>query len=643
MTGEWHFIRLGKTSVLPKTIGIRYPVWSSYGPAVLKGITSFSERHEPWRIVTENDSYGEMEAVKIDRDWEGDGVVLFRATEEELEVFRRKGIAVVVTSSEGPGGVFPRVIPDNHEIGRLAAEHLISCGLPHYGFIGRGETLYLEPEHASGTRRYTRERLGGFKRTLARVSKRPILKYLTGKPLWEAGTWREVEDEVAEFMMQLPLPCGLFAADDALAAVAMRVAAKCGIRVPEDCAIIGYGNDSAYCFSSVPSLSTIVHPAEAIGLLAAQRLAEQMSGKGVGARIDRIRPVVEDIVARGSSDTLGIADPEIKKLVSFIRLNAPNDTVRVSELTSMTDLSLTTIKARFSEFLGHSPKEEIQRVRLQHLKSLLRESRLPLPEIVDRMRFSSGQDLSRFFLRATGQSPTDYRAGGGAPVAEGNAGETGWGVVFDLDGTLIDTEMIYYEAYRRALEAQGLHLAPEEHEKEFTGACNAEIERRLARILPDTFDQGRFHQEWRGHFGMMLTESPPVPLEGVIDSLEALTERGIPVGVASSSDLSHIELSLEKAGLRGYFSRIAAGDEVACGKPDPEVYLLCCERMGIDPLRSHAVEDSTRGVQAGVAAGLHVFLLTGGKPEVPPEKDQVRLISSIADVSWSDLGPRAEV
>ncbi|RYD31041.1 MAG: hypothetical protein EOP85_23175, partial [Verrucomicrobiaceae bacterium] len=65
--------------MLPKTIGIRYPVWSSFGPAVLKGITSFSERHEPWRIVTENDSYGEMEAVKIDRDWEGDGVVLFRA------------------------------------------------------------------------------------------------------------------------------------------------------------------------------------------------------------------------------------------------------------------------------------------------------------------------------------------------------------------------------------------------------------------------------------------------------------------------------------------------------------------------------------------------------------------------------------
>lgn len=628
--------------MLPKTIGIRYPVWSSYGPAVLRGITSFSELHEPWRIVTENDSYGEMEAVRIDRDWEGDGLVLFRSTDEELEVFRRKGIAVVVTSSEGPAGGFPRVIPDNTTIGRLAAEHLISCGLPHHAFIGRGETLYLEPEHASGTRRYTRERLGGYKMAMAGVAKRPVVKLLTGRPLWEAGTWREVEDEVAEFMKQLPLPCGLFAADDALAAVVMRVAAKHGIRVPDDCAVIGYGNDSPYCFASVPSLSTIAHPSVEIGRLAAQRLAEQLDGVGKRGSIDRITLTTEDILPRGSSDTLGIADPEIKKLVSFIRLNAPNDTVRVSELTSMTDLSLTTIKARFGEFLGHSPKDEIQRVRLQHLKSLLRESRLPLPEIVDRMRFSSGQDLSRFFVRATGQSPTDYRAGGPVPDAK-EKGDGGWGVVFDMDGTLIDTEMVYYEAYRRALEAQGFQLAPEVHEKEFTGASNAEIERRLAAVLPETFDQGRFHQEWRRHFARMLTESPPVPLEGVIDALEALAERGIPVGVASSSDLAHIELSLEKAGLRGYFSCLAAGDEVAGGKPDPEVYLLCCGRMGIDPRRSHAVEDSTRGVRAGVAAGLHVFLLTGGKPEVPPERDQVMLISSIAEVAWGELEPRAEV
>ncbi|RYD40310.1 MAG: HAD family hydrolase [Verrucomicrobiaceae bacterium] len=150
----------------------------------------------------------------------------------------------------------------------------------------------------------------------------------------------------------------------------------------------------------------------------------------------------------------------------------------------------------------------------------------------------------------------------------------------------------------------------------------------------------RFHHEWRRHFRMLLAESPPVPLPGVMDALETLARRGIPTGVASSSDLADIELCLEKAGLREFFSCIAAGDEVACGKPDPEVYLLCCRRMGIDPWQSHAAEDSTRGVQAGVAAGLHVFLLTGGRPEVPPEKDRVRPVSSLTEVAWAGLEPR---
>lgn len=622
---------------MSRRIGIRYPVWSSHGPAVLEGVATFAEREGPWRIVTENDSFGEMEAVKIDQNWQGDGLVLFRATSEELEAFQQRGIAVVITSSEGPCGGFPRVIPDNHEIGRLAAEHLIACGLQNYAFIGRGETLYKEPEHASGLRRYTRERLGGFKVALTKAAKLPAVKYLAGRPLWKDGTWLEVEEEVAEFLKSLPFPCGVFAADDALAAVVMRAATRCGIRVPEDCAVIGYGNDPAYCFANVPSLSTIIHPSVAIGMLAARRLAEQFEGISGTGKVDRIKPTADDILPRGTTDTLGVPDPEIKKLLSFIRLNAPNDAVRVSELTAQTDLSLTTIKARFNEFLGHGPKEEIQRVRLQYLKTLLRQTRLPLNEIVHRMRFSSGQDMSRFFLRAAGCSPSSYRTGHlQSEPAGGRLSE--WGVIFDLDGTLIDTEMIYYGAYRKALEAQGLSLAPEEYEREFLGAANDEIETRLAERAPGEFDPARFRAEWRRNFKASISRVPPVPMAGVIDSLEILAQRGIPIGLASSSDLVDIEVCLESSGLKGYFSSIAAGDEVASGKPDPAVYLLCCQRMGIDATRSYAVEDSGRGVRAGVAAGLQVFALAGNRAVV--ESGNVREIATVGDVPWSELAAR---
>lgn len=110
-------------------VGSRYPQWSSFGPEVLGGIADFMRKHETYRLSTENNSYGEMESVKIDADWQGQGVILFRATEEELVSFRQRGIAVVLTSTEGPELGYPPVVPDNAAIGRSAARHLLACGL----------------------------------------------------------------------------------------------------------------------------------------------------------------------------------------------------------------------------------------------------------------------------------------------------------------------------------------------------------------------------------------------------------------------------------------------------------------------------------------------------------------------------------
>src|SRR5690606_13619862 len=233
--------------------------WSSYAPWILAGMVDFVGEHEPWKLVTENDAFGEMEAVKIDAGWQGDGVVLFRATEEELESFRSRGMAAVLTSTEGPDLGFPRIVPDNARIGELAAEHLIESATPHFAFLARGETFYREGQYASGLRRYARERLTGFRRRLLDFSREPRVHYLKGRALWKAQAWREIEMEVIAFLGGLPKPCGLFVVDDFLAAVVLRAADRLGLRVPEDLAVIGFGNDPAYCFASYPALSTIAY------------------------------------------------------------------------------------------------------------------------------------------------------------------------------------------------------------------------------------------------------------------------------------------------------------------------------------------------------------------------------------------------
>lgn len=613
-----------------RSVAIRHPVWSSYGPQIMAGIVDFMREREPWRLATENDSYGEMEAVKIDREWRGDGLVLFRATEDELAEFRRRGQAVVLTSTEGPDLGFPRVVPDNQQTGRLAAEHLIECAVPHFAFLARGETFYREEQFAPGLRRYARERLGGFRAKLAEYAIEPTVHYLKGRPLWKEQTWREVETEVMAFLDLLPRPCGLFVVDDSLGAVVLRAADRLGIRVPGELAVIGFGDDPGYCFATFPALSSIAYPGREIGRQAAAMLWEQMNG-GAPAPA-RTEVPVQTVAARESSDTLAIEDAEIRDLVRFIRRRAPHEALRVAELADRTPLSMTTIKARFAAVLGHGPKQEIQRVRIRHLKHLLLDHRLSLAEIARLMQFGTAHELSRFFLSETGQRPSDFR---GRPKAT-MQGQAVSAVIFDMDGTLFDTEPVYFEAYRHAFAAQGGELTSEVYFSKLMGLANNAIEASLAAMAPDGFDVRKFRKGWKAKWRALLAARPLEVLPGVRELLERLMEDRIRIGLASSSDREDIELSLESAGLASHFPVRAAGDEVKEGKPSPEVYLLACQRLGVEPRDCVAIEDSPHGAAAARAAGLKVVVVSK-EPVAGPCLRKANTLAELGEGDWEEI------
>lgn len=600
-----------------RSVGFRHPVWSSYAPQILAGVVDFMREHELWSLATENDFYGEVEAVKLDESWQGDGLILFRATEEELAVFKQRGQAVVLTSTEGPDLGFPRVVTDNAMIGRLAAQHLIECAVPGHAFLARGETYYREGQFAPGHRRYSRERLGGFRSELAKYGSEPVVHYLKGRPLWKPQTWREIETEVMAFIDTLPVSCGLFVADDSLAAVALRAADRLGRKVPEELAVIGFGDDALCCFATYPALSSIPYPGREVGRRAAELLWKQMQGEPPEA--SRVEVPVGHVIARESSDVLAIADPEIRELVRHVRLAAPHDPLRVSELAERSDLSMTTIKARFSTLLGHGPKQEIQRVRLRHLKHLLGDPKHSLSEIARMMNFGSAHELSRFFLAETGQRPTDYRDGL-LQVADGSfKTDRIEGVIFDMDGTLFDTEPFYYEAYRSSIGLQGGTLSRDEYFSRWAGTSNKSIEADFKKCFGPSFSLPKFRKEWHARWIERVSTQPLVPLPGVVATLELLEEAGIPIGLASSSDRADIDLCLQLSGLAPWFRVIASGNEVSQGKPAPEIYELACRRLGVDPHRGLAIEDTLHGVHSAQAAGMRVIWVTRSEKPPPPE------------------------
>ena len=382
-------------------VGVRLPPWATFAQSVFLGLLDYMRLHGRWELVTENDAFGELEPVRLDQQWRGQGLITFRMTAAEAKHWKKAGIAVVNISSEGGSYGFPRVIPDNLEVGRRAAEHLASLGLRDVAFVGRAASSYNVDSWISGPRRYARERWEGFSRALAERGIVAREFFLSAHPLWKKDTWKKIRNELATFVRALPSPCGIFAADDPLAVVTRHACSEAGRVVPDDLPLLGFGNDSVYCHGTTPALTSIDYPGREIGFRAARLLAEQLEGKRPVEIEERVPVGV--VVPRESTDFLAFDDPEIARLTRWIRLHALSDAVQVADVLAQTELSMTLLKARFHNALGHGPKREIIETRIRHLEYLLQTTDLPLETIARSMRFPSVESMSRFLFRETGK------------------------------------------------------------------------------------------------------------------------------------------------------------------------------------------------------------------------------------------------
>ena len=176
-------------------------------------------------------------------------------------------------------------------------------------------------------------------------------------------------------------------------------------------------------------------------------------------------------------------------------------------------------------------------------------------------------------------------------------------VIFDCDGTLVDSEELGTSVLLEMAGELGLHLPLRETNLLFRGwqldRCVAQIETWLGRKLPDDF-VAQVRLRTRSTFEAKLQ-----PIPGAVELVQALR---LPMCVASSGPREKIELSLSLTGLLPYFKdRIFSGYELGSWKPDPGLFLHAARTLGVEPARCAVVEDSLVGVQAGVAAGMEVF------------------------------------
>jgi len=177
-------------------------------------------------------------------------------------------------------------------------------------------------------------------------------------------------------------------------------------------------------------------------------------------------------------------------------------------------------------------------------------------------------------------------------------------VIFDFDGVILDSETAAYESHRRIYDRCGVPLTVEEWCDQI-GTYSEGEELRWFQQLCARSSHPVTREEFEAEARRLFQELAPCePMRGIRDLLDALGEADVPAAIASTSPRGWVVPATERLGLSPMFRTIVSGDEVARRKPAPDVYLEAARRLGADPSRSVAIEDSGPGIASARAAGL---------------------------------------
>jgi HAD superfamily hydrolase (TIGR01509 family) len=201
-------------------------------------------------------------------------------------------------------------------------------------------------------------------------------------------------------------------------------------------------------------------------------------------------------------------------------------------------------------------------------------------------------------------------------------------VLLDMDGTLLDTERAYQASLTAALDAFGYPDATTMYHA-MIGIPLADCQAMLRARYGEDFPLADFNSALDARSDEIFREGLPLK-PGTIELLDALREAGCPFAVVTSSSRQTAEQHLTLGGIRARFDTILTCDDVARGKPHPDLYLLAAERLGVRPQACVAIEDSNPGIAAAHAAGSIAIMVPDIVP--PTEETLAKCAAVLADL-----------
>lgn len=206
------------------------------------------------------------------------------------------------------------------------------------------------------------------------------------------------------------------------------------------------------------------------------------------------------------------------------------------------------------------------------------------------------------------------------------------GVLFDMDGVVLDTEALYARFWREAAAALG-HTMSYQQALGMRSLSNTAGQAQLERYFGPGVSRAEFREK-RIELMDAYIDVHGVDLKpGIRELLDFLDEKGIPAAITTSSPLERVERYLGPHGLLPRFKRLCSGAEVAHGKPEPDIYLFGAACLGVDPENCIAVEDSPAGVLSAYRAGCMTVMVPDlDQPDAETKKLLFAKADSLADI-----------
>jgi LacI family transcriptional regulator len=395
---------------------------AGYDRGVLRGIARYARHYGPWVLLLSGDQPGlpfpgiesavgaspkvgnhskeGKRSSSLDlKNLGATGIIGRLYTPQIAKAVQGSGLPLIAMdlteeqlAKDSPLSRVSEIRPDSHKAGRMAAEHLLERGFRRFAFCGYpGEN-------------WSRRREEGFAERLREAGLECDVFQL---PQQKRRTpWHREQSAVAVWLESLQKPVGVMACNDIRGRQVIEACAIGGMHVPNDVAVLGVDEDHLLSELSNPPLSSVALNAEQGGYQAAELLHRMMSGSVKRQELILVEPLW--VVSRPSTDVIAVEDRDVAATVIYIRDNARRP-IGVQDVVKHSAVSRRALEIRFHRSLGHSIREEIQRVRLEWTKQLLVETSMPVWKIAECTGFSSVSYLSKVFHGAVGITLARYR------------------------------------------------------------------------------------------------------------------------------------------------------------------------------------------------------------------------------------------